>query len=69
MRGKVITLEVSLRDTIGSVKAAMQDKEGIPADHQRLLFGHTPLQSSDTLLEAGVHDCSRLLLVQRSYSG
>ncbi|CAM0870997.1 unnamed protein product [Alopecurus aequalis] len=46
---KTITLEVKRSDTIYSVKAMIQHKEGIPACQQRLMFDNKLLVGSCTL--------------------
>ena len=49
MTGKTITLEVEPNDSIGEIKAKIQEKEGVPPERQRLVFAGRTLEEGKTL--------------------
>ncbi|CAM0871062.1 unnamed protein product [Alopecurus aequalis] len=65
LNGRTITLEVTESDTIYDVKAKIEDREGIPAGQQRLIFVDEELLGSCTLGDYYVQEESTLRLILR----
>ncbi len=64
LTGKTVELWLQRNETVSSLKAKIQDKEGVPLDQQRLVFSGKRLEDGRTLADYNiVQDCKLYLML------
>ena len=64
--GKELALQLEGSNSIEAVKAMIEEKEGIPSEHQRLSFHGRQLEDGHTLAEHNIHPESTLHLLEEN---
>lgn len=69
LEGKTITLDVESNNTVEDLKEKIKDKEGIPVDQMRLIYGGKDLQNSRQLSDYNLQNESTIHLLLRMRGG
>lgn len=69
MTGKTVSVVVDPADTVETLKVKVQEKEGIPPDQQRLIFGGLQLEDQAFCYECGIKADDVVHLVLRMRGG
>eukprot|EP00359_Climacostomum_virens_P002385 CAMPEP_0204917778 /NCGR_PEP_ID=MMETSP1397-20131031/15448_1 /ASSEMBLY_ACC=CAM_ASM_000891 /TAXON_ID=49980 /ORGANISM="Climacostomum Climacostomum virens, Strain Stock W-24" /LENGTH=129 /DNA_ID=CAMNT_0052090733 /DNA_START=113 /DNA_END=499 /DNA_ORIENTATION=+ len=63
LTGRTVSCEVEMEASVHSLKELLQLKEGIPAQHQRLIYGYRQLSDESTIEACSIEEDSTLQLV------
>jgi hypothetical protein len=69
LTGKTISIHSKYNDSIRDIKSQIYDKEGIPINHQILIYSRQPLEDSKSLAYYHIHNESTVYLMQNLRGG
>ena len=69
LTGRTVSLIVEEDESIRTVKQKFKDKDGVPVNEQRLLYGGHELKDNQTLKDYGIYRDATLHLVLRLPGG
>ena len=65
---KALKLKLKSNDTTESIRAMIQDKVGIPADQQQLIYSGKQLENCSTISSCSIKKESKLVLECKQFS-
>lgn len=69
LTGRTVSLMVEEDEVIKTVKEKLKDKDGVPVDEQRLIYGGHELKNDQTLKVYGIYRDATIHLVLRLPGG
>ncbi len=69
LSGKTSTINVELTDTVETLKEKIREKDAIPTNEQRLIYGGKQLEDGRTLADYGLQKEATVHLVLRVRGG
>lgn len=69
LTGKTVTVDVEPGDSVETLKHKIQEKEGVPPEEQRIIFGGKQLQGEKTIADFELEEGNTIHLVLRLRGG